>query len=401
MRILFVTPHYACKPTSGGGQRTQLLLAALEALPFIDAIDIAVLDEQGRSATEFFSGSYKVRTIKLKSRAELGLWRYLKALIGARADTLATSFGARKTQYSSAMIAAQDKPDWSQYDAVVGRYLRPTAMLGCFESSLPIYLDIDDRDDVLYSSRLNAPNLNFVKKLILRWHLKQMQNIQSKLLPLCRHAWLASAGDLGQLPTVSESVLPNIPYTNQDIDIPDLNGQTDLLFIGAAGHRINREGVMWFLDNCWQEITDAVPDITLRIVGSGGWENYANQYRYLQGVEFVGFCDSLAEEYERCRFTLVPLFEGGGTKIKVLESYLYNRVACGTGHAYLGYQELAELAGDAIESGKDAFANKVIALLRTPETALQEIAHGGRSLVESEFSREAFNRAVLDGIDEV
>lgn len=400
MKVLFVAPHYACKPSSGGGQRTQLLFEALCDSPTIDQIDVLVLDEQGRSAKEFFPDSIDVKTIVPKSRADLGIWRILKKVVGKRADALATAFGLRKKQYSATMIHKKDIPNWRAYDAIVGRYLRPLSMVGGFDSALPIFLDIDDRDDVLYSSRLNTPNIGFTKKLLLQWHLYQIKSIQKTLLPLCRHAWVASKDDLNILPLKRESVLPNIPFTSGDqVNISNLVDHKTILFVGACGHRINREGVLWFLKHCWADIKQAVPDASIRIVGSGGWESYAKEYSHLKGVTFVGFCESLESEYESCRFTVVPLFEGGGTKIKVLESYLFNRGALGTAHAYVGYNELAQSAPMFQTESSESFSSSAISLLQSPIEHIQREVDAGRELVIKKFSRQAFNDAVATGLN--
>ena len=79
---LLVTPHYACKDTSGGGQRTQLLLASLLRLANITRVDVLVLDQQGRSAIEFFAADSRlgrVATVKIKERGQLGFWKLFRS----------------------------------------------------------------------------------------------------------------------------------------------------------------------------------------------------------------------------------------------------------------------------------------------------------------------------------
>ena len=51
------------------------------------------------------------------------------------------------------------------------------------------------------------------------------------------------------------------------------------------------------------------------------------RWEAIDGVQPVGYVDDLADEYRRCAFTVAPIFEGAGTKIKVLESLAFGR-AC-------------------------------------------------------------------------
>lgn len=400
---LLVVPHYACKPTTGGGQRTQLLFKALQSLDHINNIDVLVVDERGRSAEEFFPPSSKVTTVSICRRGEIGFWKLLRKILNSKIDKIAMAFGRRSVVYSSAMLKENINFDFSEYDYLIGRYLRPLAQVGIFESksNSRIFLDIDDRDDVLYSSRLKTPGLSFFEKLILRSHLSQMKKIQNKLLPKCNHCWLASEADLQQLNTTSESYLPNIPFRElQNIIVPDiseLSNEHIVLFVGAFGHRINRDGLDWFVKNSWPQISKEIPNSRLRVIGSGGWESVQSNYDAYHGVEIIGFCDSLQEEYERASLTVVPLFEGGGTKIKVLESYSFNRIACGTEHAYFGYEPLKTACSEAVAPNPQLLSETIIKLLKNPKLT-NELASKGREIVNENFNHNVFFRSVEMGM---
>lgn len=403
---LLVTPHYACKDTSGGGQRTQLLLASLLRLANITRVDVLVLDQQGRSAIEFFAADPRlgrVATVKIKERGQLGFWKLFRSFKPRLVDLLATTFGRRSIGYSSRMLAESLPFNLNDYDVVVGRYLRPSAIAGCFDSrtAIPVYLDVDDRDDMLYSSRLNNPDLPFYHRVILRWHLRQAESLQKKLLPQCRHCWLASQQDLNTLPTHNESVLPNIPYSIDFLPscLPPVKPDNyNLLFVGSFGHRINREGIEWFLTHCWSELLDRVPNVCLRIVGSGGWENIDRRFKGLKNVDIVGFCESLEEEYAKCSMTIVPLFEGGGTKIKVLESLLYGRLVFGSAHAFWGYPELQAICSDAIASSAENFASDLAKVL-IDEVKINRTVEMARNEVITRYSFSAFSQIVAEAFE--
>lgn len=404
MDALLITPYYACNKNTGAGQRTQLLFKSLLQLEGVSHVDVLVLDERERDATSFFEGARKVCTAKIKYRGQIGLWRLIRPIRASIVDALATTFGKRSIGYSGNMLSASKSPlPIENYAYIFGRYLRPTSISGCFESldNTPLFLDVDDRDDVLYSSRLETPNINPIYKAILKWHLAQVKKIQQTLLPRCAHLWVASDKDIGELPARRESVLPNIPFTlgevTNDTLAPSTPETKNILFVGSFGHRINKEGVETFLDHCWPKIIDKTPEATLRIVGSGGWQNIDEKYKHMTNVEVVGFCDSLEDEYKNCAFSIVPLFEGGGTKIKVLESFLYNRLAVGTQHAYFGYDKIAENCPSAIGNDYDDLADKAVHFLSDHQERNQ-LADTARQQVKESFTFDAFKNAVHNAV---
>ncbi|MGH1485670.1 MAG: glycosyltransferase [Cellvibrionaceae bacterium] len=400
MNLLFVIPYYACDDKTGGGQRTRLLLKSVCSLKDV-SIDLIILGEQGKQYPQDIVSEdiNKATYLDLLPRAKIGFWKFLRPLNPSKFDSLATALGRRAVLYSSDMLARKNVIDFSQYDVVVSRYLRPLSQTGVFDSSVSakIYLDIDDRDDVLYSSRMNMPTVSLWVRLFFSWHLKQIQSIQKKILPLCDHVWLASDKDLQQLPTRKESVLNNIPYSLPEkltsSAAVSQNNKT-LLFVGSYGHRINKEGVKHFLNVCWPKIIKASPEISLRIVGSGGWQNIKSEVSSVENVEIVGFCDDLNEEYKKALFTIVPLYEGGGTKIKVLESYLFGRLAVGTQHAYFGYDKLSELSAKAISDNDEALINNVLYFLENPKIC-HDMAVKGSDFVSDNYTFESFKKSVL------
>jgi hypothetical protein len=66
------------------------------------------------------------------------------------------------------------------------------------------------------------------------------------------------------------------------------------------------------------------PEAVLKIVGSGNCD-WLKKYRHLKGLEIVGFVDSIRDAYQDCHFTIVPIFYGSGTRIKVIESFALGR----------------------------------------------------------------------------
>lgn len=99
--------------------------------------------------------------------------------------------------------------------------------------------------------------------------------------------------------------LAKIPYENQ------------IVFYGALGRSENSEAVEWFIDNVYEPFKLS-EKVSLVIVGGGNGKLNA-QYPNVLGVHFAGYVEQPDEIFVESLCMVVPLLNGGGIKIKVLE----------------------------------------------------------------------------------
>jgi len=402
LNFLLVSPTYACKPVTGAGQRTSLIFNTLKTL---GRVDVLLIGNVKREKFEgFFPGANAFYIAKPGERSELGFWRFLRPLSPERVDAIAIRLGAKKFMYEPDKNVQQvlgKLQSETDYDLVIGRYLRPTVRSGALHrKKVPVVLDIDDRDDVVYRSRLNLPGLNPVQRLFFQSYFRQTQAVTAELLPSCDHVWLTSEADAKEISHPSKSILPNIPYTiNIDSQkaFEENKASQTVLFVGSYAHRVNAEGVERFILNCWPKINEAVRGSKLRIVGSGNWKAVKDKFTHISNVEIVGFVDDLAEEYEKAAFTVAPLFEGGGTKIKVLETLFYQRTAVITDHAQYGYDNLKHKESLWVAATEAELIEGCIELLSNPDLRA-EMAAKGRETVVQGYSFDRFSSLVQSSI---
>jgi len=130
-----------------------------------------------------------------------------------------------------------------------------------------------------------------------------------------------------------------------------------------------------------------VPVARLRVVGSGGWEAERDQLEQTAGVSVIGTVEDLADEYRGAALCVVPLFEGSGTKIKVLEALMHGRVVVAARHSARGYEELVD-RGVVAASNDAELADACAALLLDPARR-QAMALAGQRLVRQNYGFEA------------
>lgn len=155
-----------------------------------------------------------------------------------------------------------------------------------------------------------------------------------------------------------------------------------VLFFGAFDWEPNLLGIVRFLQEGWPRVIAARPDARLRLVGPGPLDAVRAAAARTTGVEVVGFVDDLAAELSVTRVVVVPIWVGGGTRIKVLEALAAARAVVGTpvGVERLGFEHdrhglIAASPGD--------LADATTALLADDARA-QRYADEGRRLVRDQ-----------------
>ncbi|HUG23780.1 glycosyltransferase [Piscinibacter sp.] len=403
-KALFIVPLYACARNTGGGQRTFHLYESLSRFCDLDILlvsqpECAMLERHYPHAFEAaFPNATNIHLLRSRTAGAMP-GPFLKPAMRLRLAFESREAFYRPTEHALARLS--ELMNAYRYDFVVGRYLLPTSRAGALESiGVPVFLDVDDRDDKVIESRIASPTTPALVKRILRRQLEQMKPLVTQLLARFAHVWLASEVDRDEVQHASKSVLPNIPYESEaTLAAADTVGADPIiLFVGTYSHRVNREGVLHFVDACWPQIRRAVPHAQFRIVGSGEWGELRLRLEAQPGVTVVGTVDDLAAEYRGCAFSVVPLLEGSGTKIKVLESLRYFRTVVAHNHAVRGLDKLRHGESLLVAESDQGMASHCVALLNDPDRG-QSLARRGRAVVADEYSLQRFASTVQADID--
>jgi polysaccharide biosynthesis protein PslH len=99
----------------------------------------------------------------------------------------------------------------------------------------------------------------------------------------------------------------------------------------------------------------------------------------------LGFVDDLAAVYATARCAVVPLLQGGGSPLKLIEAFAYGLPVVATPRAVAGL-DVTPGVDCLVAEGADAFAQ---ALTRVLRDGAPEIARAGRRLAEERYSVQA------------
>jgi glycosyltransferase involved in cell wall biosynthesis len=188
-------------------------------------------------------------------------------------------------------------------------------------------------------------------------------------------------------PELKSARLPNIPLNPPARPLPQTDSPT-LLFVGSLWYAPNREGIGRFLARCWPSIKAAQPHARLLLAGVAppavrqAWGRHPD-------VSAPGFVEDLGEVYRNAALTIAPIYSGGGTNIKILESLAYGRVCVTTPHCASALESDLASIGRGIAQDDAGFAQLCIAWLGNIDSRRNE-AEKGHAQIEKHYTRALF-----------
>ncbi|MFY7819346.1 MAG: glycosyltransferase family 4 protein [Rhodoluna sp.] len=371
-RLLFVGKHLPVPVRGGSSQRTNLLLEALQT--FAD-VEIAPIGHPGvRELLE--DNNYCVAAVLPPDPS--GLWWRLASVF------FPGMVRYRARQRSAEIIRSLWKS--GRYAAVVGRYLGPSARAGLHDLPLS-FVDIDDLESQKVESWGNGHPLRCWLAPLASLLSKSMLKAERRVASTLSQAWVSAPEDAAKITGTRTHVVPNIPFYQAELEgaSPD-NGP--VLFVASLDYRVNVNALNRFAAEVWPKFRARLPEARLRVVGGGLDRDSRRKLENVPGIEMAGFVDNLEEEYRRSLFSVVPIWEGGGTKIKILESLGFDRTCVVASPSLRGYGAHI-IDEDALLGAKDEieFVGAMERLFND-QALRHRLEKAGAEAVKAHFSRE-------------
>ena len=93
----------------------------------------------------------------------------------------------------------------------------------------------------------------------------------------------------------------------------------NLSFVGPEKHNPNKKGILWFLDNCWNQLLQKDSRYKLQIFSKWKESTQKEIQEKYNNIEFMGFVDDLSSALENT-IMIVPITIGSGIRMKILEA---------------------------------------------------------------------------------
>jgi glycosyltransferase involved in cell wall biosynthesis len=179
-------------------------------------------------------------------------------------------------------------------------------------------------------------------------------------------------------------------------DRPDKNKSREILFCGTLSYPPNRDGLLWFHKEVWPLIVEQHPGIRLVVIG---WGTKKEDFDILYSdptVDLVGEVNDSIPYYHRAGIAVVPLRQGSGTHLKVLDSMSLGNPVIST---RIGAQGIDAAHGKhlLLADQPNHFAEAVTHLLSDADM-FERIRRSARLFVEQKYDWKVIGQKMNDSI---
>jgi glycosyltransferase involved in cell wall biosynthesis len=156
-----------------------------------------------------------------------------------------------------------------------------------------------------------------------------------------------------------------------------------VVFIGPTYSFANRDAVRFFLSEVWPMVRAVRGQATLDLIGKGSAPDHADFMSH-PGVRCLGYVPDIRLHLSQASCSVVPIRLGGGTRLKVLDSWAMETPVVSTS---IGCEGLQALDGENIfvRDTAEGFADAILNVLTNADVS-RKLAGNGRRVVEDLYS---------------
>jgi len=136
----------------------------------------------------------------------------------------------------------------------------------------------------------------------------------------------------------------------------NLEGSRTVVFVGNLNYAPNQEAIQLLSSKIAPKVTEKIQNVKFLVIGK------LKSKLYLPGLVFTGFVDNLSDVLSISDVAVAPLFQGSGTRLKILEYFSCGLPVVSTSIGAEGL-EVENGVNIFIEDNLEEFAHRVVELL--------------------------------------
>jgi glycosyltransferase involved in cell wall biosynthesis len=392
-RSLVVARWSPWPPTSGSRLRSANVIAALAELGIVDVFLLGQPDEvplappPGLAVGRLGAVTRRDRWVSRRER--------LTGLVPGRlpAAVRASDTAEIRQAFSSWCTDAYD----------VAWFVRIESWLAVGDLvDAPAIVDFDDLRDHLGLSRLGSSWPDGTGKRARRdWSrvladvadVRAWRRLQRDVARRVEAVAVCSELDLGRLGVPNAVIVPNgIDLPEAPVGRREIGRPPELCLHGSLGYGPNIDAAARLVRDVAPRVRARLGDVVVRLAGRSSRQ--VDALAAPGEVVVTGAVPDMAAELARVDVVAVPLRQGAGTRIKVLEAMAHRIPVVATSIAVEGLH-VTDGEHLLIADGPDAFAEACVRLL-TDESLRQRLVDAGETLVRTSYGWDHAHRAVSD-----
>ena len=388
MNVLHVLPFCQVPPNFGGAFRVFFMLKSIARYHQVTVLSFGDESVENRLREAFDSRLSDVCVVpRPDERTKTKRLTQFFSLWQNRSFTM-SHFGFEEMQKHIDRILSNQEFDIVQVEL---------SLMGQFRFNTDA-IKILDEHNVEYDTlrRMGLATRSVVRKL---YYYTQYRKLYQEEIRVCEKQdaiLVTSARDKQVLdqdvPHVPKFVIPNgvdSSYFTSTSEIPE---RWSLVFTAAMNYFPNSDGIIRFLDDIFPHIQKAVPSVRLYVVGSGPPAGLIK--RRSDNVIVTGYVEDVRPYVRRASVYVVPLWMGGGTRLKVLEAMAMRKPIVTTTIGCEGI-DVEDGITALVRDDPEEFAEAVIELLRD-DTKRAKLAENGYANVQNKYDWSIIGERLAD-----
>jgi len=288
-----------------------------------------------------------------------------------------------------------------RWDAVVALQ-SPVARYALLLPSVPRVLDVDTAYSYQAYERY-ARQIGFTGRLRTWASLWKVHRYETHLFRQYQTCTVVSPMELAYLKNMTSTPDSRCEVVSNGVDCqhnyPGIVQPLpkSLIYNGALTYSANYQAMQYFLDEVYPRIKEQEPDVSLTITGSTAGVDLSG-LRLDDSVRLSGYVDDIRLLIAGAWLCVVPICQGGGTRLKILEAMALGTPVVATSKGAEGLdivQNTHLLIGDTPE----VFADAVLRIMRD-NNLRERLRRNARALVEQQYDWETIGAQFVALVEE-
>ncbi|MFK7750104.1 MAG: glycosyltransferase [Kordia sp.] len=383
MNVLFLVNNTKISPNANGGASVYFshlqLLAKLNYKVHVLMVDFSdqqdarlssdVNTEYIQEITEFYT---EIKHFQVAQIHPKGILDRVKTAISAP-EKFEYFFVNSTNEKIIKQYISENKIDlvWAEW--------RWTAILANYSNlDIPI---IYAHHDWEFKLRKLKSKLSFLQK----FHLKQKKRVELDLVKRVSGCVSASFTETQEIKQYGNQNAVYIPLTYQKVELTENNSETpSIVHLGGMGTTANRIGLERFLEVCWNDLKEKIPNVTLKVIGNLKYASESLKIRLEDSqIQCLGFVEDLSPLLKPYDIHIIPWEYNTGTRTRIPLVFNHAQVLVCTKAAASCYPEVVHDQNSILSNDLNQMTTQLIDLYNNTEKRIFIGDNARKTFVES------------------